>query len=179
MRRNLGLKIPKKDAAPDRFNVWNNPYRAHKTWPPKLLELNHKQQLHFEKTYRRRANLKWDRPVFKRWVTLLQNSLIILLVFSAIFLYEQDEGTPTDGMRSWLWAKAAGSDLLPERVRDNAAKKSTDYEKSWKVFKDQFFEITPNPNIRTAPPVNPEEEKIPWAQRQQKGPSTKIVNAQP
>merc|ERR1711939_93215 len=168
MRRKLGLRIPKKDAPTDPFNVWNNPYRAHKAWPPKLLELNHKQQLHFEKTYRRRAALKWERPVFTRWVTLIQNSVIAFVVFYAVFVYEPEEGTVFDGFRAWVWRQMGDSDMVPERVRNNSKKKAEEFDKKWVAMKDTFFEITPVAGLKTSPPVNPDEQKIPWAQRQRK-----------
>jgi hypothetical protein len=170
MRRKFGLKIHKEQARPDPFNVWNNPYRAHKSWPPKLLELNHMQQLHFEKTYKRRVGLKWARPVFKRWVTLIQNGIIFTVVFWAVFIYDQENGTPFDGFRAWIWAKMSESDLLPERLRNDASRKVEEYNKKWGAIKDTFFEITPMPEQMTTRPVDPEEQKIPWAQRKRKEP---------
>lgn len=168
MRRSLGMQIPKKKAPVERFNVWNNPYRAHKTWPPKIMDLDHKQQLHFEKTYRRRIGLKWERPVFKRWVIFVQNVMIFLIVWYSVFIYDPPEGTPFDGIRAWLWDKFAGNDLLPERVRSDAGKRVDEFKQKWAALKDTFFEITPVPNLKTTEPVNPEEQKIPWAQRKRK-----------
>lgn len=168
MRRTLGMQIPRRQGPPDRFNVWNNPYRAHKTWPPNVLDLDHKQQLHFEKTYRRRIQLKWERKTFKRWVTFVQNLSIFVIVWYSVFVYDPPDGTPFDGFRAWVWGKLADSELLPQRVRSNAADRVDIFKKKWEGVKDTFFEITPVPNIRTTDPVNPEEQKVPWAQRARK-----------
>jgi hypothetical protein len=170
MRRKLGLSIPKKEARPDPFNVWNNPWKAHKSWPPNLLELDQKQQLAFEKTYRRRGQLKWARPVFKRWSILVQNGLIAFIVFYAVFVYDVESGTPFDGLRSWVWEKVSRSDLFPEQVRSDAREKVEDYNKKWGAIKDSFFEITPQPDMVLTKAPDPEEQKIPWAQRQRRTP---------
>ena len=115
-------------------------------------------------------SLKWARPVFKKWVTLIQHSLIAFVVFWAVFVYDQEEGTPFDGFRAWVWSKMGETDLLPERVRDNAKQKVENYNSKWGAIKDTFFEITPVPGQYRTAPVNPEEQKIPWAQRNRKEP---------
>lgn len=53
-------------AAP--LTVHNNPYRAHKVWPPDFSQLTPQQQLRLEKKHKRRVALagyspKWDKGV--------------------------------------------------------------------------------------------------------------------
>jgi hypothetical protein len=169
LRRQLGLPVPtNKEIPTDPFTIHTNPYRVHKRWPPDLKSLSSAQQLHFEKTYRRRAKLKWARPVFKRWLTLVQNTLIFGVVFYMVLIYENEEGMVFDWIRAKMWRWIGSSELLPDRARTDAAEKATRHEKKWQDAKDQYFEIVPVPGIKTTGAPDPEEEKIPWAQRKRK-----------
>ncbi len=85
---------------PAPFRVTNNPYRARKVWPPDFRNLDPKQQFHFEKTYRRRAALKWARPGWNKGVKIVQQSLIVftLIYFVFIAVPGDGQGTPFDGV---------------------------------------------------------------------------------
>jgi hypothetical protein len=174
--QNIGLISSKTstDLPPEPFNVWNNPYRTHKSWPPNFKALEHTQQLAFEKIYKRRIALKWERKEFKRYLTFIQNGLIIGFVFFMIWIYDLEEGTPFDGLRAWLWRHVGEMDMFPERVREDAKVKTKDYGVKWQKIKDSFTEITPQegmvPGGHPSQIVNPEDEKIPWARRQRSRP---------
>lgn len=133
------------------------------------MELNPKQQFAFEKVHRRRIAYKWARPVFKRWLSVVQNGIIIFIVFYAVFVYDPEDGTPFDGFRAWLWGSVKESEIFPKRVREEAGEKVDSYNKSWTSIKDSFFEIIPVEGLQTTKPVDPEEQKIPWAARKKKG----------
>lgn len=87
---------------PAAIQVNNNPYRARKTWPPDFRTLDPKQQFHFEKTYRRRAALKWARPTWNKSIKILQQTLITATLIYFIFICEPSDGqgTPFDGVSS-------------------------------------------------------------------------------
>ncbi|KAK2797123.1 hypothetical protein FQN50_009314 [Emmonsiellopsis sp. PD_5] len=55
---------------PETGNVYTNPYRAKRTWPPDMSKLSPKQQFRIERKYRRRAKLKWARPQWAKWTKL-------------------------------------------------------------------------------------------------------------
>ena len=48
----------------------NNPYFAQRPWPPDLSKLDPIEQFRFERKYRRRAKLKWQRPQWVKGVKL-------------------------------------------------------------------------------------------------------------
>jgi hypothetical protein len=91
---------PAATYTPAPFRVTNNPYRARKRWPPDFRTLDPKQQFHFEKTYRRRAALKWARPRWNKGVKLVQQTLITFTIIYFVFICEPGHGmgTPFDGV---------------------------------------------------------------------------------
>ena len=103
----FGFRKPTPSSAAQPFHIHNNPYRARKSWPPNFDTLHPKQQFHFEKTYRRRAKLKWARPKWTRWTKLIQNTLLVTTVIYFVFILEPShgEGTPFDGFRAWFFGK--------------------------------------------------------------------------
>jgi hypothetical protein len=121
------------------FQIHNNPYRARKDWPPDFTTLHPKQQLHFEKTYRRRAKLKWARPQWHKWTKLVQNTLLLTTFLYFVFILEpaHGEGTPFDGFRAWFFGKlkrlAGLSDESAEEVSklEEEARISGKERKSW------------------------------------------------
>lgn len=90
---------------PAPFRVNNNPYRARKQWPPDFRSLDPKQQFHFEKTYRRRAALKWARPTWNKSIKILQHTLISFTLIYFVFICEpaHGQGTPFDGVCYSSW----------------------------------------------------------------------------
>jgi hypothetical protein len=91
---------PKAVYKPAPIHIATNPYRARKKWPPDFRDLDSKQQFHFEKTYRRRAALKWARPTWNKSIKILQQTLITFTLVYFIFICEpaHGEGTPFDGV---------------------------------------------------------------------------------
>ena len=92
---------PTSSYKPAPFHIQNNPYRARKKWPPDFRNLDAKQQFHFEKTYRRRAALKWARPRWNKAVKILQHTLITSTIIYFVFICDPSHGmgTPFDGVR--------------------------------------------------------------------------------
>ena len=81
------------------IDVINNPYRAKKQWPPDIRGLPAKQQLHYEKTYRRRAKLAYTRPAWNRKIKMLQHACTIIVVVWFIFIDDlRDFDNPMDGV---------------------------------------------------------------------------------
>ncbi|KIW25972.1 uncharacterized protein PV07_09105 [Cladophialophora immunda] len=131
----LGI-APKPSASytPAPFRVTNNPYRARKKWPPDFRNLDPKQQFHFEKTYRRRAALKWARPRWNKAIKLLQQTLITATIIYFVFICEPSHGmgTPFDGFRIWFFDKLGNLGQLPESTREEADKLSEEAKKRMK-----------------------------------------------
>jgi hypothetical protein len=89
----FGQKPPPTPYIPAPFNVINNPYRAHKHWPPDFTTLHPKHQLHYEKAFRRRMELKWARPTWKKATLVFQFALTVLIVgYWTFFLDIDDKG---------------------------------------------------------------------------------------
>ena len=94
------------DYHPASFTVDTNPFRAKKTWPPNFDRLTPRHRFHFEKTYRRRAKLKYACPGWRRGVTIVQNTTIVaVIIYFVLFLKIEDteEGSPFDGIRAFVW----------------------------------------------------------------------------
>ncbi|EXJ81798.1 hypothetical protein A1O1_07863 [Capronia coronata CBS 617.96] len=116
---------------PAPIHVNNNPYRARKQWPPDFTSMDPKQQFHLEKTYRRRAALKWARPTWNKSIKLLQQTLITSTLIYFIFICEPShgQGTPFDGFRAWFFDKLGSLGQLPESTREEADKLSEEAKK--------------------------------------------------
>lgn len=173
LRRRLGIRIPTKgEPAPDPFNVWNNPYRAHKQWPPALHELSRIEQFAMEKVFKRRVALKWKRPIFTKWVKLIQHGGVAVIAFCFVFLVDLEEGTIFDGVRTWVWRQIAESEVFPGAVRERAREQVQNFGKKWEAMVKSFFEIVPQPGMVPGgipeQIVNPEDVKVPWAQRKKR-----------
>ena len=61
----LRASLKRLAEAGPKLTLHNNPYKAQKQWPPDFSKLHPKHQFRFERKYRRRSKLKWERP---RWV---------------------------------------------------------------------------------------------------------------
>ncbi|EXJ76939.1 hypothetical protein A1O3_10096 [Capronia epimyces CBS 606.96] len=109
----------------------NNPYRARKQWPPDFRNLDPKYQFHLEKTYRRRAALKWARPTWNKSIKILQQTLITFTLIYFVFICEptDGQGTPFDGFRAWFFEKLGSLGQLPDATRHEADKLSEDAKK--------------------------------------------------
>lgn len=141
---------------PAPFRAHNNPYRARKKWPPDFRNLDPKQQFHFEKTYRRRAILKWARPTWNKSIKILQQTLITFTIIYFVFIYNPDHGmgTPFDGVcvfllfanrkhanwetqfRVWFFDKLGKLGQLPDSTREEADRLSGEAKQRMKGSDD-------------------------------------------
>ena len=53
-------------------NVYNNPYKAQRPWPPDFSKMDPKGQFRLERRFRRRAKLAYTRPGWIKGVKLAQ-----------------------------------------------------------------------------------------------------------
>lgn len=60
------------ESAGRKFDVFTNPYRAKKVWPPDFTGLSPQAQLRFEKKYKRRLALVYARPRWDKAIKLIQ-----------------------------------------------------------------------------------------------------------
>ncbi|RMD44723.1 hypothetical protein DV735_g299, partial [Chaetothyriales sp. CBS 134920] len=114
LRHTLGLPVVAPPINPLPVHLLQNPYRARKKWPPDFHKLHPKQQFHFEKTFRRRALLKWARPNWNKWIKRLQRSMLLTAMLYFLFIAEPDGGTPFDGFRIWFFGKLKNLGALSE-----------------------------------------------------------------
>ncbi|KIV97777.1 hypothetical protein PV10_01485 [Exophiala mesophila] len=137
--------VPKSNFKPAPFHVNNNPYRARKQWPPDFRELDPKRQFHFEKTYRRRAALKWARPTWNKSIKILQQTMITMTILYFVFFLEpaHGEGTPFDGFRVWFFDKMKNLGQLPESTRYEAEKLSDEAKSKLKKSDSEEIESSP------------------------------------
>ncbi|RMZ81279.1 hypothetical protein DV737_g2612, partial [Chaetothyriales sp. CBS 132003] len=120
LRHTLGLPVVAPAVNPLPVHLLQNPYRARKSWPPDFHKLHPKQQFHFEKTFRRRALLKWARPNWNKWVRRLQRSMLLTAMLYFVFIAEPDGGTPFDGFRVWFFGKLKNLGALNEEGVEEA-----------------------------------------------------------
>ena len=59
------------------FNIYTNPFRAQRLWPPDFSKIDPKHQFRLERRYRRRAKLKWARPRWTKAVKIAQYSSVV------------------------------------------------------------------------------------------------------
>merc|ERR1711939_695112 len=110
-------------------------WRPTPTYKPAPFRVNNnpdsKQQFHFEKTYRRRAALKWARPTWNKSIKILQQTLITFTIIYFVFICEptHGQGTPFDGFRAWFFDKVGMLGQLPESTREEADKLSEEARK--------------------------------------------------
>ncbi|PGG99973.1 hypothetical protein AJ80_09260 [Polytolypa hystricis UAMH7299] len=77
-----------------------NPFKAKRIWPPDMSKLSEKQQFRLERKYRRRAKLKWARPVWSKWTKLVQWTLIGIVLIYTVLIMDLGQGkNPFDFIR--------------------------------------------------------------------------------
>ena len=98
------------------FDIYSNPYRAKRQWPPDFTKLTAKHQFRLERRYRRRAKLKWARPRWTKGVKFAQwggclckkgpgtqiacaNKQIVVLIYGVFIMDWADDKTPFKGVR--------------------------------------------------------------------------------
>ena len=72
----------------------DNPYRARKEWPPDFTTLHPKHQFRYEKTFRRRLKLKYQRPGWIKGTKVVQYVLIVGVAIYWIFFLEVKDDWP-------------------------------------------------------------------------------------
>ncbi|RMZ88122.1 hypothetical protein DV736_g4647, partial [Chaetothyriales sp. CBS 134916] len=122
LRHAFGLPVVAPTVNPLPIHLLQNPYRARKTWPPDFHKLHPKQQFHFEKTFRRRAMLKWARPNWNKWVRRVQRSMLLTAMLYFVFIAEPDGGTPFDGFRVWFFGRLKNLGALSEEGVEEATR---------------------------------------------------------
>ncbi|ERF68418.1 hypothetical protein EPUS_03736 [Endocarpon pusillum Z07020] len=115
----FGWKPTPAPYTPAPFTATTNPYRARKTWPPDFTTLHPKHQFHFEKTYRRRAKLKYARPRWTKGTKIVQFALTVLIVGYWVFFLEVEGegGTFWDAFRKMTSHAWNDFGKLPESNR--------------------------------------------------------------
>ncbi|RMZ80973.1 hypothetical protein DV738_g2389, partial [Chaetothyriales sp. CBS 135597] len=126
VRHTLGMPVVAPPINPLPVHLLQNPYRARKKWPPDFHKLHPKQQFHFEKTFRRRALLKWARPNWNKWIKRLQRSMLLTAMLYFLFIAEPDGGTPFDGFRIWFFGKLRTLGALSEEGVEEARRLEED-----------------------------------------------------
>ncbi|KAK2597964.1 hypothetical protein QQS21_005880 [Conoideocrella luteorostrata] len=94
-----------KDSLPKQvpFAKLSKPHAARKVWPPNFKELNHAQQLRFEKKYKRRIELASKSPRWQKGVKFAQLATIaaalVWLFFYSEFEWWGQHYKPSEEMR--------------------------------------------------------------------------------
>ncbi|KND94391.1 hypothetical protein TOPH_01188 [Tolypocladium ophioglossoides CBS 100239] len=85
------------------LTVGSNPYQARKVWPPNFKDLNHQQQLRFEKKYKRRIFLASRSPRWEKGIKFAQLATIaaalVWLLFYSEFEWWGKKYKPSEEMR--------------------------------------------------------------------------------
>ncbi|KAL0941399.1 uncharacterized protein CTRU02_204162 [Colletotrichum truncatum] len=76
------------ETAGRRFDVFSNPYRTKKVWPPDFTSLSPQAQLRFEKKYKRRLALVYARPRWDKAIKLIQLATVAGFLGWAFFFSE-------------------------------------------------------------------------------------------
>ncbi|KAM3087413.1 hypothetical protein ACMFMG_001504 [Clarireedia jacksonii] len=84
------------------FDIYANPYKAKRLWPPDFAKLSQKHQFRLERRYKRRAKLKWARPRWTKGVKIVQLGAITFVVVYGVLFADWNKGlasqrTPFDG----------------------------------------------------------------------------------
>ncbi|KAH9217887.1 hypothetical protein DL95DRAFT_386016 [Leptodontidium sp. 2 PMI_412] len=113
IRRAAQPKIP--------FDIYTNPYKATRLWPPDFSKIDRKHQFRLERKYKRRAKLKWARPRWTKFVKIAQmSSIVFIAVYGVLFLdwnqQSNPEHRPFEGIRSWFFG-LTGSIWTKDQVR--------------------------------------------------------------
>lgn len=117
------------------LNVYNNPYKSRKVWPPNFQKLTPQQQLRFEKKYKRRIYLASHSPKWDKGARLLQFAMISgALVY--VFFFAEFE---------WWGQKYKPSEQIVRKAANlfGVMDPETRYERR-----------------KDAPPVNPKKEEV-------------------
>ncbi|KAK5712684.1 hypothetical protein LTR15_011676 [Elasticomyces elasticus] len=96
-------KAPQTPSITLPFTALNNPYTARHAWPPNFTLLSERHKFRLERRYRRRTQLKWARPQWKKFVTLAQwASILWVCGYGVLYLDMGEKGTTVvDKVREW------------------------------------------------------------------------------
>ena len=128
------LCLPRRSQATlDTFPSFSNLYKARKPWPPDFSKLGPGSQFRFEKKYRRRAKLKYQRPVWMKGVAIFQWATCLSVAGWMLFIYDwEGMQTPLPVFRAWIFEQVdsvrsgeTNASQLPGFVEANIAKDNT------------------------------------------------------
>ena len=77
--RSMLSTLVRRSAAAPKFNIYTNPFKAKRQWPPDFDKISQKHQFRLERRYRRRCKLKWARPRWTKFVKLAQGGSVICM----------------------------------------------------------------------------------------------------
>jgi hypothetical protein len=108
------------------FNFALNTYHPRTIWPPDFNSLSAKESFRFERKFRKRAKLKWARPLWNKSLVLIQwFAISSVLVYAVLYLdysggiegreNQRDPG-PLKSIRDWWFG-------LGDRVFGNGGRK--------------------------------------------------------
>ncbi|PQE17142.1 Glycolipid anchored surface GAS1 protein [Rutstroemia sp. NJR-2017a WRK4] len=103
------------------FDIYQNPYKAKRLWPPDFAKLSQKHQFRLERRYKRRAKLKWARPGWTKGVKIVQLGSILFVIVYGVLFADWSKGSasahsPFDGIRKWFFG-LTDSTLTRDTVR--------------------------------------------------------------
>ncbi|KAK3623886.1 hypothetical protein LTR56_021342 [Elasticomyces elasticus] len=104
------------------FTALNNPYTARHAWPPNFTLLSERHKFRLERRYRRRTQLKWARPQWKKFVTLAQwASILWVCGYGVLYLDMGEKGTTVvDKLREW-WVEGGENETEVKTVAGELA----------------------------------------------------------
>jgi hypothetical protein len=138
-----------KKIAPKPFDFSKNRFPARSTWPPTFDDLSNKEKFKLERTFRRRAKLKWARPGWNKGLILFQWAAISSVIgYATLYMdwsngpqgQEQDLPEFVRSIRRWyfgiadgIWEKSSSMtsrshvEMMHDRLleQENAKSKST------------------------------------------------------
>ncbi|KAJ9149981.1 hypothetical protein NKR23_g3962 [Pleurostoma richardsiae] len=86
-----------------RLATSHNPYQPKKIWPPDFSKLSPREQLKFEKKYKRRVALASARPRWDKAIKLTQLfAVTFVITYSVFFMDWKGEHQPFEGVRRRL-----------------------------------------------------------------------------
>jgi hypothetical protein len=98
------------------FDFARNRFPMRKKWPPSFREMTERQQFRFERKFKRRIKMKASRPMWNKWVGVVQWSLISFIIVYGVLFHDfaKDPMNPRQGeqpfktLREAMWRKLGG-----------------------------------------------------------------------
>ncbi|KAI1471511.1 uncharacterized protein F4812DRAFT_455625 [Daldinia caldariorum] len=103
LRAPISLNVRNASTKPLR-ELYNNPYKPKKIWPPDFSKLSEKEKFRFERRYKRRVKLATARPRWDKFIRLVQLfSVTTVLVYAVLFMEWESENQPFKEIRDKFW----------------------------------------------------------------------------